>query len=76
MTNPWQEYKKKLGTTRPWDVFNPAAEHATEEEASNRYSICLECPKLISITKQCKECGCVMPLKVKLKEATCPIGKW
>lgn len=76
MTNAWQEYKKKLGTTRPWDVFNPNAEHTSEEEASNRYEVCLECPKLIKSTKQCKECGCFMALKVKLKNATCPIGKW
>jgi hypothetical protein len=76
MTNAWQEYKKKLGSTRPWDVFNPSAETTTEEDASKRYAVCLECPRLIPVTKQCKECGCVMPLKVKLKNAECPLKKW
>ena len=76
MANAWQEYKKKLGTTRPWDVFNPSIENTSEEEASSRYTVCLECPKLIKVTKQCKECGCIMSLKVKLKRATCPLGKW
>jgi len=44
---PWQQYKKNLGETRPWDIIDPAAERATEEEANTRYSICLECPELI-----------------------------
>ena len=71
----WQEYKNKLGTTRPWDVLK-VANYATEEESQNRWSICEECPRLLKATGQCKECGCFMKLKVKLKEAVCPIEKW
>lgn len=74
--SPWQEYKAKLGTTRPWDMLNPNTPKAEESEANNRYSICLECDKLLSATKQCKECGCFMVLKVKLKDAVCPLAKW
>lgn len=76
MGSAWQEYKKKLGETRPWDVVNPVAEKATDEEADRRYAICEECPRLLKLTKQCKECGCFMNLKTKLQHATCPIGKW
>jgi hypothetical protein len=76
MTNPWQEYKKRLGTTRPWDIINPNVARAEEQEAIDRYAICLECPSLLGATKQCKECGCFMAVKVKLKNATCPLGKW
>ncbi len=76
MTNPWQEYKKKLGETRPWDALNPNIERASEEDAKARYSTCLDCDRFINLTKQCKECGCIMPAKTKLKLATCPIGKW
>jgi hypothetical protein len=72
----WQEYKKKLGTTRPWDVFDPRVENIAEEDAIKRYETCLGCPRLLQSTKQCRECGCFMALKVKIKEATCPIGKW
>ena len=72
----WNEYKKKLGTTRPWDLLNPNEEKVSDEEASKRFSICEECPELIKITKQCKQCGCFMKLKTQLKEAKCPIGKW
>jgi hypothetical protein len=72
----WQEYKKKLGETRPWDVLNPNVERSSEEEAERRMSICVECPSLLKLTNQCKECGCVMSLKTKLEKATCPLGKW
>tara|TARA_R110000822_G_scaffold99416_5_gene224381 strand:+ start:177 stop:404 length:228 start_codon:yes stop_codon:yes gene_type:complete len=72
----WEEYKKKLGTTRPWDMLNPNVEKVSEEIEEKRYSICGECPELIKATKQCKQCGCFMKMKVKLKEATCPLSKW
>jgi hypothetical protein len=72
----WQEYKKKLGETRPWDILNPNVERSSEEEAERRMSICVECPSLLKLTNQCKECGCVMSLKTKLEKATCPLGKW
>jgi hypothetical protein len=42
----------------------------------DRYNICKSCDKFINLTKQCKECGCFMTLKTKLKFASCPIGKW
>lgn len=75
MTSAWQEYKKKLGDTRPWHLLN--SENYTQQEiGEKRYSICSECPELISATKQCKQCGCFMPLKVKLEAAKCPLNKW
>lgn len=49
---------------------------APEELASSRLDICKACPYYISLTHQCKKCGCVMNLKVKLEGAKCPIGKW
>jgi Cu2+-containing amine oxidase len=73
---PWQEYKKKLGTTRPWDIVNPNKEHASDEEANLRLATCEVCPSLLKLTHQCKECGCFMKIKVKLKDAECPLGKW
>ena len=72
----WADYKKKLGTTRPWDILNPNAPKATEEEAEHRLRICSQCPELIKATSQCKQCGCFMKMKVKLKEASCPLLKW
>lgn len=72
----WKQWKKNLGDTRPWDLVNPNVEHTDDETRDARLNICLSCPELIALTKQCKKCGCVMPLKTKLKAATCPLGKW
>lgn len=75
MTSAWQEYKKKIGDARPWHLLDK--ENWTQEQVSDkRYSICSECPELIHSTKQCKQCGCFMPLKVKLEAAKCPLNKW
>lgn len=71
----WEDYKKKLGDTRPTDLLKPS-EYGDDEVARSRYAICLECPRLIRTTKQCRECGCFMQLKVKLRDAVCPVGKW
>jgi hypothetical protein len=72
----YKEWKQNLGDTRPWDVVNPNIEHVDEEVSSKRYEICEGCPSLLRLTKQCKECGCFMKLKVKLPAAVCPLGKW
>lgn len=72
----WSDYKKRLGDTRPWDLLNPNIVHADEQVAKDRMDVCLDCPELIGLTKQCKQCGCVMPAKVRLLEAVCPLGKW
>jgi hypothetical protein len=79
---PWQEYKKKreeqlnLGAlVRPTDLLDKN-NYTSEEEAASRHSVCEQCPSLIKLTHQCKECGCFMKLKVKLKKAECPLGKW
>jgi hypothetical protein len=76
MTNKWEEYKKKLGDTRPWDLLNPKTEYVTKDVAQERYDICKACPKLIQATKQCQECGCFMKAKVTLAHAECPLHKW
>ncbi len=72
----WENYKKNLGSTRPWDFIDPKTEYVDKNVSEERYSICLSCPEFIKLTKQCKKCGCFMALKTKLKDAECPIGKW
>lgn len=72
----WKEYKKKLGDTRPWDALRKSNYVNDPKTADERYAICLACPSLMKTTKQCKECGCFMQLKVKIQNATCPLGKW
>jgi len=78
----FDEYKKRRAAqlekgaqVRPTD-FLDSQNHADEKVASERMAICEQCPRLVRLTKQCKECGCFMNLKTKLTHAKCPIGKW
>lgn len=43
--------------------------------AKERLSHCMACPKLNKMGI-CGMCGCIMPAKVWLKNATCPESKW
>jgi hypothetical protein len=80
----WEKYKEKnknnnilsSRTVKPWDLINPKTEHAEESVSSNRFDICKSCPELISLTSQCKQCGCFMKLKTKILHASCPLKKW
>lgn len=40
-----------------------------------RYDICKVCTSF-TVLKICNECHCIMPLKTKLRDAVCPLGKW
>jgi hypothetical protein len=61
---------------RPWDLINKNKPKVDDLIKKSRLDICLSCPELIKLTTQCKKCGCFMQAKTKLKEATCPLGKW
>ena len=51
-------------------------EDNNKKEAVEKMKICLQCEEFIKLTRQCKKCGCFMPLKVMLPGMKCPIGKW
>ena len=61
---------------RPWDLFNKNIGRVEGEIAEKRLSICKVCPEYISLSHQCKKCGCIMNAKVKLPNASCPLHKW
>jgi len=71
-----QEYKKNLGSTRPWDLVNPNTKWVSDKDAESRLLTCRQCPEYIKITTQCKKCGCVMKAKARMADAECPIQKW
>lgn len=78
----YEEFKKRRrqqlehgAAVRPTDMLD-SSNYTTDEIASSRMAICDECPRLIKITKQCRECGCFMLLKTKLTAAVCPLNKW
>jgi len=63
-----------MADAKPWDLFR--AERVISEIATERLSICESCEKWLSVTRQCKRCGCFMDLKTKLPNAECPLHKW
>ena len=74
----WQQYKEKNPQdrdARPLDLFNKDL-RVSDEIAEERFNICKACPNLIPVTNQCSICKCFMSQKVKLSNASCPIGKW
>jgi hypothetical protein len=75
MKSRWEQYKERNGVT-PLDLLNPMTKRALESESEKRLNICKSCPELISLTTQCKKCGCFMSLKTKIESSKCPIGKW
>lgn len=61
---------------RPWDLFNKNLGRVGDQIAEERMDICRSCDKYIALTHQCTECGCIMNLKTKLPNASCPLNKW
>lgn len=74
--SPWQRYKQNLGDTRPWDALNPNTNWVDKSIHTPRFELCKVCPEFISLTTQCKKCGCFMAVKTRIESAVCPIGKW
>ena len=60
----------------PFDFFKADTGRVSDKVAKERLKICKKCPNFNKVTKQCGICHCIMPLKVKLPLATCPIEKW
>lgn len=59
---------------RPYDLFNKALGRVETVVAEERLAICGGCPMLkLGV---CQECHCIMALKVKLPNASCPLHKW
>ena len=46
------------------------------ETRLERAGHCQKCEFYIRSTKQCRNCGCLVNLKVMLAKETCPVGKW
>ena len=48
---------------------------AVKNIAQERYNTCKACDKFTNL-KTCSICNCIMPIKVKIAAAACPVGKW
>jgi len=42
--------------------------------AERRIAICNACPEYRMFI--CGKCGCMMPIKTRLRGASCPLNKW
>lgn len=71
----WQEYKEKNGVT-PLDLIKSSSYTVNKEIINSRLDTCKNCDHFLEPIKQCLKCGCIMPLKVKLLQAKCPLDKW
>jgi len=57
------------------DGLNPFSKRLERRLRRERLKVCESCDKFTSL-QRCTMCGCFMPLKVTLPDATCPLGKW
>jgi hypothetical protein len=48
---------------------------SSAELQDHRYKICKTCDSF-TVLKTCSECGCIMSLKVKIANVSCPLKKW
>lgn len=47
-----------------------------EQTYNERMNVCNGCESYVKLLHQCRECGCIMNLKARLKKAKCPLSKW
>lgn len=65
-----------------WDLVNYMHQNkdgvlfASEDVVKERLKICAQCDKFEKSESRCIECGCYIPVKVKLILDSCPLDKW
>lgn len=66
---------EQAASVTPLDLLN-SNNYTTKDIRDSRYEVCKGCDHFFNPIKMCRECGCSMPLKTWLTDATCPVGKW
>ena len=49
---------------------------ASDEKVKMREKTCLYCDWFEKEKLRCIKCGCIVPIKIRLEEESCPINKW
>ena len=49
---------------------------ASDGKVKMRERICLHCDWFEKEKLRCIKCGCVVPIKIRLEEESCPLNKW
>lgn len=80
--------RRKARESKSYNVLNAASDvlknvfgigeapFVSDDIAQQRLQSCLECEKLVRVTKQCRLCGCFVAAKTKMRSASCPLGIW
>lgn len=58
------------------ELVDVAPKFYPELASNEKFKICESCEHFRESIKQCKKCGCFMPLKVNVPGAKCPVNKW
>jgi hypothetical protein len=58
------------------DTLTGNAEYVSPEIKQERLNICYKCEEYKKLTHQCGMCGCMMDMKSKYAQSSCPKGKW
>ena len=49
---------------------------ASDGKVKMREKTCLHCDWFEKEKLRCIKCGCIIPIKIRLKEESCPLNKW
>ena len=49
---------------------------ASNKEVKMREKTCLHCDWFEKKKLRCIKCGCIIPIKIRLEEESCPLNKW
>jgi len=49
---------------------------ASDEKVKMREKTCLHCDWFEKEKLRCIKCGCLVPVKIRLEEESCPLNKW
>ena len=69
-------HKIRSGLYAAWLLVTRQANLAPQHLQENREDVCCHCPIRDKQKNVCTACGCYLPIKVKLLQSSCPIGKW
>lgn len=58
------------------DLVTGKIKFVTATVSNERMAICNGCDAQNKAIKTCTACGCFLPAKVRLKEASCPMELW
>ena len=63
------------------DSYERTSEHlrSNQQLQQERLAVCNNCPAKTTLYEYfdgCSECNCILKVRVQVRTATCPLGKW